>query len=132
MDDQNHVVYCDSCKAIAIDYQEKMIEYNLYYRYWTENGELAIGEVEFIDGHPDGARQPLCGLCHEETPHYVKLERNEFLLILKSCYRNAYNKNRQIDKGFKIELKHEEEPDSVLMIAPTLQEIKEAITENNV
>lgn len=130
MDDQNIVVYCDKCKAIVIDYQEKMIEYNLYYRYWTENGELAMGETEFLDNHPDGARHPFCGLCHEETPYYVKLERDEFLLILKSCYRNAYNKNRQIDKVFKIELKHN--ADSLVMIAPTLQEIKEAITENNV
>lgn len=126
------IVYCTSCKAILVDYQEKMVEYNLYNRYWTENGELALGDSEFIDNHPDGATNPYCSLCKHETPYYLKLERTEFLLILKSCYRNAASPHRQIDKGFKIELKHEEEPDSVLMIAPTLQEIKEAITENNV
>lgn len=130
--EQSIVVYCNSCKVILIDYQEKMIEYNLYNRYWTENGELSLGETECIECHPDGATEPYCSLCNHETPYYLKLERAEFLLILKSCYRNAASPVRQIDKGFKIELKHEEEPDSMLMIAPTIQEIKEAITENNV
>lgn len=130
--DQSIVIYCDSCKAILIDYQEKVIEYNLYNRYWTENGELSLGETEFVDSHIDGATKPYCCLCKKETPYYLKLERDEFLLILKSCYRNAASPLRQIDKSFKIELKHQEEPDSLLMIAPTIQEIKEAITENNV
>ena len=130
--EQSIVIYFDSCKAILIDYQEKMIEYNLYSRYWTENGELVLGETECIECHADGATNPYCCLCKKETPYYLKLERAEFLLILKSCYRNAASPLRQIDRGFKIGLKHQEEPDSELMIAPTIQEIKEAITENNV
>ena len=126
--DQSIAIYCNVCEAILIEYQKRVIEYNLYNNFWSENGELTIGETEFIESHSDGATSPYCSICGNETPYYVKLGREVFLLILKSCYRHARDKHRHIDKDFKIELKPQV-PDGLLMISPTLQEIKEAITE---
>jgi len=121
-----YLVYCKECGVILIDYKESMIEYHTYSRFWTEDGILETGETDCYDVEANTKVYPVCSLCNKETKLSLTMEKKHFLLILKHCYKNDPYK---IIKGFKIELK--ENPNNrSQMIAPILQEIKEAIVVN--
>ena len=117
------LVYCSHCEAICIDYKEAMIEYHSYYRFWNLDGELDNGESDFCDIEVNKEFLPTCIICENETELTLSMKKEDFLHIIKHCYRDTEN----IDKLFKIELK-ESTKSRNCMITPTLQEIKEAIT----
>ena len=127
----NILYYCSTCGGILLQYEEDMIEYITYTRYWTEDGMLENGEEsDYYDVEVKRDSYPVCNICKNETKLKVTLKAALLLQILKYSYRDKPGEKWSApDKIFKIELKHKTEYE---MFPPTLQEIKEAIVEDAV
>lgn len=120
----NKVIYCKKCGVLLIEFQERWVIYEDHTKYWFEDGILETGEEDTVDSYPSEEHDPWCSICKEQTKYTTIIKADIFLQILKHCYRDS----KSPAKAFKIELKPLPE-DSKQMIAPTIQEIKEAITE---
>lgn len=115
--------YCKKCKAILIMWDEVAAELHKQVRYFTHDSILKIGDSGWVDDLKSKYNSVKCRKCGLKVPHYVIIERDIFLQILKYSYRDENHP----DNLFKINLKSRKGQKS--MVPPTLQEIKEAMVE---
>ena len=116
-----HVHYCKKCKAMLIMWNEEATELYSHVMYFANDSILEIGDSVLLDTVK--VSNISCRSCSLRTTHYVVIEKEVFLQILKHSYRNEDDP----DSIFKINLKSVKGSKS--MEPPTLQEIKEAMVE---
>jgi hypothetical protein len=124
LDHYTYAYYCKKCEAILMHWDEEVVEVNARTRFFAQDGILETGDSKFLDELLSHKKNKvICRTCRSNVKHMVTIKDELFQPILKHVYRNE----EMPDDMFRIDLK----PSTItkrVMLPPTLQEIKEAIT----
>ena len=124
LEESKHVHYCKKCKAMLILWDEEIAELYTQNTYFAHDGILEAGNAEFLSTITGSKHNKIvCRNCRDDVKHYVLIEKEVFLQILKYSYRDENHP----DNIFKINLKSRKGQKS--MEPPTLREIKDAMVE---